>query len=246
MKLEEILLVVENDKGTETGFLMDFDHYFTVMQGICGENVQELGKSIQELYRTRENTVWTDLYAAANKSYHARFCGSEEELKAFLAGGYGSRAEKTYLIDTNRSTQGCLDVIEARGISHQGIFRYWDMKYEEMSHDFRQGETLHDFQGREYQVLRLIDKNDLLLMAVPSQEECQDSYFLAAMDVRIYRRYPKEGVFSPDSLQYGIEWEQEVYLGSDIAAINLEEAISEHNRNRRSIPSLDDEYEEER
>ena len=38
----------------------------------------------------------------------------------------------------------------------------------------------------------------------------------------------------------------EVYLGSDIAAINLEEAISEYNRNRRPIPSLDDEYEEER
>ena len=78
MKIEEILLVVENDKGTETGFLMDFANYFAVMQGICGEDVQELGKSIQELYRTRESTAWTDLYAAANKSYHARFCGSEE------------------------------------------------------------------------------------------------------------------------------------------------------------------------
>lgn len=95
-------------------------------------------------------------------------------------------------------------------------------------------------------MLRLVDKNDLLFMAAPSQEKGQDSYFLAAMDVRVYKRHPKDGAFPPDSLRYGIEWEQEVYLGSNIAAINLEEAISEHNRNRRPIPRLDDEYEEER
>ncbi|MBD5480353.1 MAG: hypothetical protein HDR14_13895 [Lachnospiraceae bacterium] len=38
----------------------------------------------------------------------------------------------------------------------------------------------------------------------------------------------------------------EAYFGSDIATINLEEAISEYNRNRRPIARLDNEYEEER
>lgn len=239
MKLKDIVLVVENDKGTETGFITDFAEYFAIMRRVYGEDAQALGKGVQELYGTKESAAWADLYAAANKSCHARFCGGEEELRAFLSGGKRSEGETPYRIDAGRCAGSCREAIGANGITLQGKYRYWDMNYTEMPHVFRQGEILHDFEDREYQVLALLTENDLLLMA-------KKGYFLAAFDARVYRREPQTGVFPPESLRQGLMWEHELYLGTNLAAIHLREAVEEYGRDRRPVPRLDDEYGEER
>lgn len=240
MRIEDIVLVVENDKGTETGFLTDFTAYFIAMVRMCGGDMQALEKSVQELYGTKENAAWTDLYAAANKSCHARFCSGEEELRAFLSGGKGcGEGETPYSIDTGRFAGSCLEAVDASGITLEGKYRYWDTNYAEMPHVFRQGEILHDFAGREYQILALFAENDLLLMA-------GDGYFLAALDARLYRREPQKGGFPPETMRQGVLWEEEVDLGTDLTAIHPQEAMEQYKRDRRPVPVLDDEYGEER
>lgn len=240
MRIEDIVLVMENDKGTETGFLTDFAAHFKAMGRMCGGDMQALEKSVRELYGTKENAAWTDLYAAANKSCHARFCSGEEELRAFLSGGKScGEGEPPYRIDAGKCAGACLDAIDANGITLQGEYRYWDMNYTEMPHVFRQGEILHDFAGREYQVLDLLAENDPLLMA-------GDGYFLVALDARLYRREPQKGGFPPETMRQGFLWEKEVELGTDLTAIHPREAMEQYKRDTRPVPVLDDEYGEER
>ena len=72
MKLEDMIMVVENQKGTETNFLMDLTDY---MKEIWSRFAEPVADAIGALYKTKEGgTDWSDLYFAANKSVHASFC----------------------------------------------------------------------------------------------------------------------------------------------------------------------------
>ena len=65
MKLEDMIMVVENQKGTETNFLMDLTDY---MKEIWSRFAEPVADAIGALYKTKEGrTDWSDLYFAAKQ-----------------------------------------------------------------------------------------------------------------------------------------------------------------------------------
>ena len=89
MELTEILLVIENDKGTEKNLLMNFTEYMLQFGSRVEKTPMEAALHTLDLERTRmDNEVWTELYFAANKSVHARYCSGLEQLSNFLAGAH--------------------------------------------------------------------------------------------------------------------------------------------------------------
>ena len=89
MKLEDMILVVENRKGTETNYLLNLTDYMEAALKLWGEHAEDMAGAIGTLYGTKEGRKdWSDLYFAVNKSIHASFCGSEPQLREFLSGRF--------------------------------------------------------------------------------------------------------------------------------------------------------------
>ena len=56
MKLEDMVMVVENRKGTETNFLLELTDYMGEILGLWGDGyvVENIAGSIDELYGTKK------------------------------------------------------------------------------------------------------------------------------------------------------------------------------------------------
>lgn len=79
----------------------------------------ELAHAVQELCQTKENSQYAEVYLAANKTFHARFCSDEWELKDFLGGNH-KMTEEEVSFDKDRCTKECLDVLTAYNMDHEG------------------------------------------------------------------------------------------------------------------------------
>lgn len=122
MELTEILLVIENDKGTEKNLLMNFTEYMLQFGSRVEKTPMEAALHTLDLERTRmDNEMWTELYFAANKSVHARYCSGLDQLSNFLAGAHNDRNLEHYL-DENRCSQECLEFLEEIGMNRKGCF----------------------------------------------------------------------------------------------------------------------------
>ena len=199
----------------------------------------EVAHAVKELCQTKENSLWTEVYAAANKTFHARFCGNEQELRDFLMGSHRMAGEET-VFDKDSCTKECLDVLTAYNMDCGGRPLVGKLHYERQERSFRQGETLHNLNGSDYSVLMVLGRNDLLLMALASGQ------FLIAEGTREYARYPKEGTYPADSIIRGIEWDRGIYLGNDLSAIDIDSIRTEYAPNRggeQGENSADDELE---
>ena len=87
MKLEDMIMVVENRKGTETNYLLNLTDYMGAALKLWGEYAEDMAGVVCILYGTKAGkTDWSDLYLSANKSIHASFCGGEPQLRQFLSG----------------------------------------------------------------------------------------------------------------------------------------------------------------
>ena len=161
MKLEDMVMVVENQKGTETNFLMDLTDY---MKEIWSRFAEPVADAIGALYKTKEGgTDWSDLYFAANKSVHASFCTGEPQLRGFLAGKFNNGE---WSFDEGRCSKECLDVLRIYNLKPDGqpLFPY--LHYEPVEHTFHAGEVLHNMNGNDYRVLAALSLDDLLVMSL--------------------------------------------------------------------------------
>ena len=72
MDLKDMILVTENDRGTETNMLMTLDDYKSF---IAIDDMSELAENLLQLGRTLgEADNFTEYYRAANVTVSARFC----------------------------------------------------------------------------------------------------------------------------------------------------------------------------
>lgn len=221
MKLKDMILVSNNNKGTEYKYLAGIEDYMAVLFRTFDGSEAEVAHAVKELCQTKGNNLWTEVYTAANKTFHARFCGSEQELRNFLMGSHGMvRGESIF--DKGSCTEECLDVLTAYNMDCGGHPLIGKLHYERQEHSFRQGETLHNLNGSDYCVLMALNKNDLLLMALSSGQ------FLIAEGTKAYARYPKEGIYSADSIVRGIEWDRGIYLGNDLSEIDIDSIRREY------------------
>lgn len=216
MKLEDMVMVVENHKGTETNYLQELTDYMGETLGLWrdGYVVENIAGSINELYGTKKGKAdWSDLYIAANKSIHASFCRSEPQLREFLSGRFN---DGEWSFDTERCSKDCLDVLRIYNLKPDGqpLFPY--LHHERVEHTFHAGEVLHNMNGNDYRVLAALSPKNLLLMSMA------DSQLIVGRGVQLYERYPKDERPDNDSMVTGIEWDHGVYLGQDITRLDFD------------------------
>ncbi len=84
MDLKDMILVTENDRGTETNMLMTLDDYKSF---IAVDDMSELADNLLQLGRTLgEADNFAEYYRAANVTVFARFCKDDIQLGHFLQG----------------------------------------------------------------------------------------------------------------------------------------------------------------
>lgn len=228
MKLKDVLLITNNNKGTEYKYLSSMEDYMAILLRAFEGSETELAHAVQELCQTKENSQYAEVYLAANKTFHARFCSDEWELRNFLGGNH-KMTEGEVSFDKDRCTKECLDVLTAYNMDHEGHPLIGALHYEKMEYDFRQGEVLHNLNGSDYSVLMVLNQNDLFLMALKSGQ------FLIAEGTRAYARYLKEGICSEDCIVRGIEWDRGIYLGNNLSEIDMDSIQKEYGINRNEV-----------
>ena len=82
MDLKDMILVTENDRGTEINMLMTLDDYKSF---IAIDDMSELADHLLQLGRTLgEADNFTEYYRAANVTVSARFCLDDIQLGHFI------------------------------------------------------------------------------------------------------------------------------------------------------------------
>lgn len=231
MKLEDMIMVVENQKGKDTNFLLNLTDYMELALKLWGEYAEDMAEAVGSLYGTKgEKKEWSELYFAADQSIRVSFCSSERQLEAFLAGDLNGGE---WSFDTERCSKECLDVLRIYNLQTDGkpLFPY--LHYEPVEHTFHAGEVLHNLNGNDYRVLAALSPKNLLLVSL------KDSQFLVGRGVRLYERYPA-GERPDSSMVEGIVWEHGVYLGHDLTGTDFDILKQEYGEPERieSVPDL--------
>lgn len=214
MKLEDMVMVVENRKGTETNFLTDLRGYMEMVVKACDDSAVDMADAINQLYGTKENKQeWSELYFAGNKSVHAAFCTGEAQLRGFLMGNFN---DGEWSFDEERCAGKCLDILRINNMGTDGHSLFTCLHYERVEHTFHAGEVLRNMNGNDYRVLAALSPKNLLLMSQT------DSQIIVGRGVQLYERYPKGERPDDDSMVTGIEWDHGVYLGNDITRYDFD------------------------
>lgn len=233
MEMNEMILVTQNRKGTETNALMTFQDYirFTGIEEL--DTQLELAELIVDLGRTVGNEKsWTEVYHAANKSISARYCIDEKQLMKFLQGYYNS-TDQTWRFDSEISSSLCLEKLTVIGIDTKGQRISSGFHYEIQEAKFKQGELLHNFNGNDYQVIEKLSARNLLLMDMNSGN------FIVAVGVDFYVRTPREKEPGTSNCVYGIEWGHGIYLSATPSNIDFRYIRQEYGEPER-IEGLSD------
>ena len=207
MKIQDMILVIQNIKGKETNMLMTLEEYkeaYLYVSSLSREESAELLKGLFDTKFSEPGSGWAERYITANKSYYAKFCSGSDELQCFLHGSYND--DKEFRFDRKESSVECLQALEEYNLDVNGGAKGFMFHYEQKEHEFKQGEVLHNFNGTDYKVMECYSKRNLLLMNLASGQ------FVVAVDTAFYNRYPHAGEYTKDNAETGIEWGHGDYL----------------------------------
>lgn len=219
MKIQDMILVIQNIKGNETNMLMTLEEYkeaYLFVSSLSREESAELLKGLFDTKFSEPGSGWAECYITANKSYYAKFCSGSDELQCFLHGSYND--DKEFRFDRKESSVECLQALEEYNLDVGGGAKGFMFHYEQKEHEFKHGEVLHNFNGTNYKVMECYSKRNLLLMNMASGQ------FVVAVDTAFYNRYPHAGEYTKDNAEAGIEWGHGDYLTarpSDIDFVGL-------------------------
>ena len=116
MDLRDVVLVIENDKGTEINMLMSLDDY---KKFVSIDDMSELADQMLCLGRTLgEEESFTEYYRAANVTISARFCKDDVQLGHFLQGFYND--SKEFRFDKEASSYECVAKLKEIGMTDKG------------------------------------------------------------------------------------------------------------------------------
>lgn len=209
MKIQDMILVMENTKGKEKNMLMTLQEYKEAYLFVSSLSREESAELLKELFDTKladAGTGWAECYITANKSYYAKFCSSSDELQCFLHGIYND--DKNFKFDREESSVECLQALEEYNLDINGGAKGNMFHYEQEEHDFKQGEVLHNFNGTDYKVMECYSKRNLLLLNMESGQ------FLVVVGIQYYSRYPLNGEYTKDNAEIGIGWTHKVELSA--------------------------------
>ena len=87
MKIEDMVMVINNQKGIEKNFLCSFESFVKQYVTNACDNFFEVAEVISELnHASEKDNSFCEIYFEPNKTMYARFCGSLNELRMFVAG----------------------------------------------------------------------------------------------------------------------------------------------------------------
>lgn len=230
MKIQDMVLVIENTKGKEKNMLMTLKEYKEAYLFVSCLSREESAQALKELFDTKlsgAGTGWAERYITANKSYYAKFCSGSDELQCFLHGSYND--DKEFRFDREESSRECMWALEEYNLDVGGGVKGNMFHYEQEEHEFKQGEVLRNLNGTDYKVMECYSKNNLLMMNMASGQ------FMVAVGVQYYSRYPFAGEYTKDNAESGIEWGHGVYLSatpSEIDFVGLRAEYCEPYRQR--------------
>lgn len=118
--MQDMIMVTENWKGTETNMLLNFTDYMKDIVFHTNKEKMEIALEVLELEQTRDlKQEWVETYLAANKSYSARYCADYNQLLQFLKGKLNDDIEEVRF-DCERCSKDCLEKLQELGISIYG------------------------------------------------------------------------------------------------------------------------------
>ena len=123
MQLTDMILVTENDKGTEKNMLMNFTEYMIRFGMLTRKTPTEAAFHTLDLERSKNDRgMWTEVYFSANKSVNARYCSDMDQLCYFLSGRYNDKNAEYYL-DEECCSKECFELLDELGINKDGSYR---------------------------------------------------------------------------------------------------------------------------
>ena len=166
MKLNDMIFVIENQKGTvETNFLLTLDDTIEMLKQSGEYSMKETAAIFSELGRTMTEPDWAEVYLAGNKTLFMCYCRDESHLRAFLNKKFNDENVEDVRFDYERCSHECKEKIRLYGITENGEKdKMVEHHYSHMEHQFKQGENLHNFNGKDYKVVELLSPRNLLLM----------------------------------------------------------------------------------
>ena len=161
MDLKDMILVTENDRGTETNMLMTLDDYKSF---IAVDDMSELADNLLQLGRTLgEADNFAEYYRAANVTVSARFCLDDIQLGHFLQGLYND--SKEFRFDKEASSSECVAKLKEIGMTDKGWVDDFNLHYESVDRSFERGQTFHNFNDHDYMVLEALSPRNLEIKA---------------------------------------------------------------------------------
>ena len=215
MKLNDMIFVIENRKGTvETNFLLTLDDTIEMLKQSGEYSMKETAVIFSELGRTMTEPDWAEVYLAGNKTLFMCYCRDESHLRAFLNKKFNDENVEDVRFDYERCSHECKEKIRLYGITESGEKdKMVEHHYSHMEHRFSQGETLHNFNGKDYMVVELLSPRNLLLM------DMSNGNFVVGLGTSLFMRQIKGDNEEPE---IGIEWEHGVYLSSKPSRIDFQ------------------------
>ena len=229
MKIEEMVMVIYNQKGIEKNFLCSFEHFIKKYATDACDSYFEMAEVAAGLQETKQKDgSFFEMYYASNKTMYARFCGSLNELRLFIAGKLNDGM--TNVFEEDFCDKECLDVLSRLGIStdRSMAIAKWP-HYEKLESELVQGEIYHNFNGSDYRLMERYSDRNMLFMDVNSGQ------FVVGVGVDYFVRYPQgEDRYSSLS-ETGIEWGSGVYLGNTPSTINFTMLRREYGKDKEIL-----------
>lgn len=163
MDLKDMILVMENYKGTERNMLMTLEDY---KKFVAIDDMSELADQMLLLGRTLAEG-FTEYYRAANVTVFAKFCRDDVELGRFLQGYYND--SKKFYFDKATSSPECITKMDEIGMTDRGWIDDFILHYEKCDRTFERGQTFHNFNDHDYMVLEALSPRNLVVMAALSR-----------------------------------------------------------------------------
>ena len=246
MKISDMIMVIENRKGTESNSLCSFEDYLSEFVFKTTEDQKVRAELIGEIMQSKyEKNGWSEIYTAANHTIHARYCKDLNDLQAFVLGCYNDTRPELNL-NVFHSSIECLGVVESMGIPYNGS--KGDLRalhYEKVKREFVEGEVLSNFNGRQYRVLEKYSDDNLLLQDVESGS------FVVGEGTAFYAKYPRAEGIGSENCVYGIEWQSGIYPGgAKPSEINFKQirqeygTVREEEKNKSYREELTEKFDE--
>ena len=211
MDLKDMILVTENDRGTETNMLMTLDDYKSF---IAIDDMSELAENLLQLGRTLgEADNFTEYYRAANVTVSARFCLDDIQLGHFLQGFYND--SKEFRFDKEASSSECVAKLKEIGMTDKGWVDDFNLHYEMENRSFERGQTFHNFNDHDYMVLEALSPRNLVVMDMKS-----GSLTIATLSTTNFKAYKRE-YGTPEKIEdiydYRAKLKQKFYFYQDMS-----------------------------